>query len=175
MNKTYLSIIITGFNVSDYISQAIISTLHQNIDVEYEVIAVDDCSQDNTFEIMQSFKYEFDKKGVKYTVIKAKKNGGVAYARAVGIAVAKGEYTLFLDGDDYYISDTRIKVILNEAINENIDSIIFDFRPKFSHKFSFKRNIYHNITCGKDAVLDYFNQSRAAMVWYKLWRTSIIK
>ena len=72
-----------------------------------EVIVVDDCSKDNTKDIVMSFleKYPI----VKYVCLG--NNSGAQAARNIGIKVAKGEWIAFLDSDDEWIHDKLEKQI----------------------------------------------------------------
>ena len=95
MNQPLVSVIIPACNCAESISKAIDSALLQK--VALEVIVLNDCSKDQLDDVMQKYK-EYN--NVKY--IKNEKNLGAAQTRNKGIALAKGEYIAFLDGDDYW-------------------------------------------------------------------------
>ena len=108
-----VSIIITCFNLEKYISRAINSCLNQTMDEDkYEIIVVDDCSSDNSWEIIKGFSD-------LVTPIKLDKNSGVAKASNVGIFEAKGEFIARVDGDDF-INKNFIKT-LYEILRWNED------------------------------------------------------
>ncbi|MDA8958838.1 glycosyltransferase family 2 protein [Akkermansiaceae bacterium] len=88
-----VSIIITSYNYEKYVLQAIESCLHQNDYDDYEVIVVDDGSQDSTFNILKSIK---DSR-FKYFVIE---NSGIECCSNYGILKSEGEYILRVDADD---------------------------------------------------------------------------
>ena len=102
------SIIVPIYNIEDYIEECILSVINQSFD-NYELILVDDGTPDNSGKICDNY----EKKYKKIKVIH-KKNGGLSDARNAGIKVAKGEYILFLDGDD---------ILFNNCL-ETIDSLI---------------------------------------------------
>lgn len=81
------------------------SVLNQSFE-NYEIIAVNDGSTDNSGEILE----KFGKEDVRVHVI-IKKNGGVSSARNAGIAAAKGTWLYFVDGDDFLLPDSIAKVI----------------------------------------------------------------
>ncbi len=90
-----VSIIITCFNLDKYIIRAINSCLNQTMDEEsYEIIVIDDNSNDNSWEKINSF-------GDLVKPLRLEKNRGVAYASNVGIKNSSGEYVVRVDGDDY--------------------------------------------------------------------------
>ena len=86
-----ISIITPAFNTEMYIGETIRSIQAQTFK-DWELIIVDDCSTDNTIDVVSSFA-EFDD---RIRLIKAISNGGVAKARNLGLENAKGEYIAFL-------------------------------------------------------------------------------
>lgn len=89
------SVIITFHNQREFIKDAIDSALSQQ-HAHYEIIVVDDASRDGSPEILQEYR-----EGVQ--VLCLEKNVGVCAARNRGAAVARGEYLVFLDGDDAFL------------------------------------------------------------------------
>ena len=98
-----ISIILPIFNVEKYIERALKSILNQTMDLkDIEVIMVDDCSTDNTRNIMK----EYDSRYANFNAIYLKKNsGGASIPRNTGIEHATGKYIMFLDPDDEYAPD----------------------------------------------------------------------
>ena len=103
------SIIIPIYNVESYLEECIDSVLIQNIE-NFELILVDDGSPDNCPEICD----RYEKKDSRIKVVH-KENGGLSDARNAGIKIAKGEYILFIDPDDY-VEENYL-----EVIEHNID------------------------------------------------------
>lgn len=93
-----VSVIIPTYNRSGFIARAIKSVLDQTYQ-DFEIIIVDDCSTDNTEEVLNSFKDH----RIRY--IKLKANGGAQAARNVGIKSASGKYVTFLDSDDAWMPE----------------------------------------------------------------------
>ena len=92
-----ISVIVTNYNYSKLIRRCIRSLLNQNIDTKsYEIIIVDDCSDDNSVEIIESF---LDHPNIK--LIKIKKNLGVGAASQVGLENARGKFFVRVDADDF--------------------------------------------------------------------------
>ena len=90
-----ISVIITCYNLEKYIARAINSCLNQTFpDDLYEIIVVDDCSSDKSWDLITGF-------GPMIGSIKLDKNMGVAFASNAGIKAAKGEYIVRVDGDDF--------------------------------------------------------------------------
>lgn len=111
--KDKVSIIIPTYNRAKLIKKSINSVLNQTYD-NIEVIVVDDCSTDNTEEVIKKIKDE----RVKY--IKLKKNSGACVARNTGIKASTGKYISFNDSDDEYMS-TKIEKQYNNLIKNKSD------------------------------------------------------
>ena len=94
-----ISVIIPIYKVEKYLTRCIDSVLAQTY-TDFEVILVDDGSPDNCPAICD----EYAKKDDRVNVIH-KKNGGLSDARNAGLKLARGEYVMFLDGDDYVTAD----------------------------------------------------------------------
>lgn len=94
-NDKLVSIIIPVYNASRFLEETINSIQEQTYS-NWEAIFIDDCSSDNSYDIIK--QYQKNDKRIK--VIKNKINNGVAISRNNGIDYAKGEYLCFLDADD---------------------------------------------------------------------------
>jgi len=91
------SIIIPLYNKERQIARTLDSVLAQSV-ADFEVIVVDDGSKDGSAEIVKGYS------DPRIRYIK-KENGGVSSARNRGIQEARGEWILFLDGDDRLMQD----------------------------------------------------------------------
>ncbi len=124
MKNTYplrFTVAICSYNIEKYIERAIKSVLNQDCE-NYEVIVVDDCSQDNTVEIIK--KYESNK--LKF--FSTEKNSGTAAAsRNISIEKARGEYIIFLDGDDTLYDNKTLQKIDQELGNDTPDIMYLGF------------------------------------------------
>jgi teichuronic acid biosynthesis glycosyltransferase TuaG len=109
-----VSIITPTYNSSKHIEQNIQSVQKQSFD-NYEHIIVDDCSIDNTLEIV-SKKAKEDPR-IRYA--KLDKNGGAGVARNKAIEMAKGRFIAFLDSDDAWYKD-KLKLQINFMLENNI-------------------------------------------------------
>ena len=95
-----LSVIIPMYNLEEYIEKSIKSVLSQSFDYDFEIIVVDDGSNDNSCAIVEKICES-------YSNIKLirQKNKGVSSARNSGINAACGKYIVFVDGDDILFID----------------------------------------------------------------------
>ena len=107
-SKIFVSVIMPTYNASKFIKNSIKSVLNQSYK-NFELIIVDDCSTDNTIDIVKLFK-KSDKR-VRY--IKTKKNSNTcALPRNLGIRAAKGKIIGLIDSDDFWYPD-KLKLQLN--------------------------------------------------------------
>lgn len=95
--KTQVSIIMPSYNASAYLDQALQSVLGQTFQA-WELLVVDDCSQDNSVALLQ--RYASQDSRIK--VFPQKSNNGPATSRNIGIEEAQGRYITFLDSDDFW-------------------------------------------------------------------------
>lgn len=104
MNNELVSIIMPSYNTANYISDSIQSVLNQTYK-NWELIIVDDCSSDNTLEVLSKFN---DK---RIRVIVNEKNSGAALSRNKALKEAKGKWIAFLDSDDLWENNKLEKQI----------------------------------------------------------------
>lgn len=90
-----VSVIIPVYNASQYISKCLDSIINQTLK-DIEIICVNDCSTDNTLEILNNNA----KNDKRIKIINHETNGGESKARNTGLENAKGEYLAFVDNDD---------------------------------------------------------------------------
>ena len=99
MDKNRISIIVPVYNAEEYLSRCLDSILEQDM-TSYEVILVDDGSTDSSSLICDRYSAT----DPRFRTIH-KPNGGVSSARNAGLNLAKGEYLMFVDSDDYIADD----------------------------------------------------------------------
>ena len=120
--KKKLSIIITNYNNGKYISKCIRSIYDQKkYFSKINLIIVDDCSNDNSLDIIQKF-LKF--KNIK--LIKNKKNLGLVKSCNKAIKISKTDFIIRVDADDY-VSKNFIKYFL-KYINKNYHFIFSDYK-----------------------------------------------
>lgn len=111
-----ISIILTSYNVERYIEAALASALSQT-GPSIEVIAVDDASTDNTWNLINANTDPRLKK------IRLEQNGGPSIARNTGFAAATGDWLAVLDGDDQFLPN-RLARCLATAQSQNAHIVV---------------------------------------------------
>ncbi len=109
MNNIVVSVIMPVYNHSAYIRKAIESVLEQKNNFNFELIIGDDCSSDNSSEIISEYSnnYSF------IVPIIRERNLGPSKNILDLISRAKGKYICFLEGDDYWIAPDKMKKQVN--------------------------------------------------------------
>lgn len=145
--KYSLSVIIPNYNKEKYIEKCIDSILNQTL-VPNEIIVVDDCSEDNSVEIIKKLQKQNN-------IIKGiflKENEGVSNARDVGIKFSKSNYITVIDSDDYYYCNNKLELEMNlikyykEKHNEDVvafsKTVIVDENGLFTNSVINSGNYY---------------------------------
>jgi glycosyltransferase involved in cell wall biosynthesis len=105
-NQMKVSVLLVTYNHEQYIAQAVESVLMQKTNFKYEILISEDCSTDNTRNIVLAF-------GEKYTdkirLLLSEHNLCTNEVLARGMKAARGQYIAHLDGDDYWTSPYKLQ------------------------------------------------------------------
>ena len=115
---TKISVIIPVYNADKYISRCLDSLINQTFQ-DFEVICVNDKSNDNTANILE----EYSKKDIRIKIINNVCNMGSALTRNAGLDVAVGDYIYFIDADDY-IDEKYLEGMLEKIEQTNCDIVL---------------------------------------------------
>ena len=141
-----ISVIMPIFNVEEYLENTLKSVINQTIGFEnIELILVDDCSTDNSREIIE--KYSNDYPNIKKIFLE-KNTGCPGIPRNIGIRNATSDYIMFIDHDDEYFPEICDK-LYNTIISEDADIVVCDkIETKNNnvlyHQFFFLNYHYYN-------------------------------
>lgn len=120
-----VSIIVPAYNVEKYIEQCMDSLINQTYN-NIEIIIVNDGSKDNTLKILNNYLKE-DKR----ICVIDQKNKGVSAARNTALDIAKGEYVVFVDSDDWLELDFCKKMI-NAALDTHADIVMCGYIREYN-------------------------------------------
>ena len=136
-----LSVIVPVYNMAagDKLAWCLDSLVNQTIS-DYEIIAVDDCSTDNSLEILRDYERKYPD---KFKVIASpvnKKQGG---AKNLGLEAAKGEWIGFIDSDDWITPDFYEK-LLARAQETGADMVGCDYHLTHEHSMEIGQIVHNN-------------------------------
>ena len=168
-----ISIIIPVFNAEEYLETCLDSVINQTL-TDIEVIAIDDCSTDNSLSILNKY-------ATKYPNIKVyhnEKNIGQGATRNRGISLSSGEYIGFVDSDDY-INPHMYEDMYNETIIHNKPAIV-STGVTFVKDDRYAKSDLSFIGRQKGRKIDFFKNPDAICdespaVWNKIFRSDFIK
>lgn len=112
--RNLVSIVVSAYNVAQYLGSCVESLIMQTYN-NIEILLVDDGSSDATVKICDVYA-EKDPRVLAFH----KKNGGVSSARNIGISNAKGQFIMFVDGDDW-LEPFAVEMLLNRLVESNAD------------------------------------------------------
>lgn len=145
-----LSVIVPVYNMAadGKLEYCLNSLVNQTIS-DYEIIAVDDCSTDNSLEILRSYEKKYPGKFYVTASPVNKKQGG---AKNLGLKKAGGEWIGFIDSDDWITPDFYEK-LLRRAEETGADMVGCDYHLTGEHSMKIGQ-IVHNNKASQAGVLD---------------------
>lgn len=170
------SIIAPVYNSEKYLAQCIESVLCQTY-TNFELILIDDESTDSSYELCQSYSV----KDPRVRVVR-KKNGGTSSARNAGLDIVTGQYTTFIDNDDYWHDPDALALLATQLEESQADALFYNSvsyyqnTDSFSHvKEPLSRNQLLSLST-EDALKELIqHQLLYRAVWTKVVKTSLIK
>lgn len=147
-----MSVVVTSYNHAEYLKQRMDTLLAQSYP-NIEILVIDDCSTDNSLEVLEEYsKYRHIK------IIALPKNGGYAAACNHGVSLSNGDYIMFAECDDFndpiHIEMLMERLIANESVgvaycrSNMVDSKGIIFGDDFQYRE--KRFQYH---CAQDILI----------------------
>ena len=180
-----ISIIVPVYNTEQYLNKCLDSLINQTL-LDIEIITVNDGSTDNSIQILKDYKEKDDR-----IIVLDLDHQGPSGARNSGLKLAKGEFVMFVDSDDWMNLDACDKVYREAKMNHS-DTVMFCYTSESSSgsidKYLFENKkkifneeeVYNELFCGvlgltaeklkKPEKLDVL-----VTVWARLYKTEIIK
>lgn len=159
MSKPAISVIIPVYNAQDGIKRCVDSLLNQSFK-NFEIILLNDGSKDDSLNILKEYE-------LKYSFIRVidKQNEGVAVTRNKGILLAEGEYTMFMDNDDFVDSD-YIETFYQAIHEKKLDLVIGGYK---------RVNQDNQIIFSQDIQQSEWSKYIIMAPWAKIYRTEFLK
>ena len=157
-----VSILIPIYNVENYIGKCLDSIFIQSYtNVEY--VFVDDCSTDNSLQVLKSKLTEYSIHSDKYIILCHTENQGIAQTRIDLLSEAKGDYIQFIDSDDWIEKD-MIAQMVEATDNGKIDIVGCDFMWEYEDGKSIANYDHFSDTC-YDNMIKTINFQITPVLW----------
>jgi len=154
-----LSIIVPVYNMAadNKLTWCLDSLTNQTIS-DYEIIAVDDCSTDNSLDILKDYATKYPD---KFTAIHSESNLHQGGAKNIGIRAAKGEWIGFIDSDDWIVPDFYERLI-TKAEETGACIVGCDYSLVHEHTYTVGQEIIANSS--DDQVGELTHDSKASLI-----------
>ena len=119
-NIPKVTVFLPIYNKAMYLPRSISSIQNQTLK-EVEIVAVNDCSTDDTLKVLK----QLAKNDSRIKIINNDRNHGLLYSRAMGIINSTGEYVINLDPDDQFEGIHNLEILYKLAKNEGADLILY--------------------------------------------------
>ena len=164
-NKYKVSIIIPVYGVEKYVEKCARSLFEQTFeDIEY--IFVNDCTKDKSIEILEKVIVDYPNRKDDIIILHNKQNKKLAATRDVGLRMAKGEYVLNCDSDDW-VELNMVEVMYNKAKESGADIVCCEIfkecvcgQELFKYEYSEEK--------GGDKLLKLYLYDQYTAIWNKL-------
>lgn len=168
MNDKKISIIVPVYNGEKSIQKCLESIKHQDYK-NIEVIIVDDGSTDGTEDICRRFAVKEER-----FIYHKQENTGVSSARNKGIQQATGEYTTFVDGDDY-IESNHLSILFLGMDSFDISMVGYTLVDD-AKQITIEHKLKKDTVISKEEMLRSLVEeiSVSSVPWNKLYKTDII-
>lgn len=172
-----VTIAIAVYNVELYVEKSVASALNQDFD-DYEVLVVDDCGSDCTIEKVEKLM-KSSPKGYIVSIIHHEQNKGTGAVRNTCIEKARGEYILFMDGDDY-LSPESVKLLYEASKINDADIVMGNHQRVYSDgKIESTSNYKAGMSTAKYAITSWMSNNNTnyypVATWNKLFKTSFLR
>ena len=164
------SLIVPIYNGEKYFVDCLDSIFSQEYS-DFEVIVVDDGSTDQTGNIADSYASKYSNLSVIH-----QSNRGLLLSRRVGLSQARGDYVIFVDGDDLLLDDA-LKIINESTLLHDPDIVMYGFSRQLDYSPSIIKS--NRLDAGHYSEDDYYTVKKYAIggymssMWMKAVRTCV--
>lgn len=176
--QTLVSVVMPCYNVAAYVEHAV-ESLRAQMALEWELVAVDDCSADDTLSILRRMAAEDD----RIRVVAMPENGGASKARNEGMAAAKGTHIAFLDPDDAY-AETLFSELKSVVDEHDPQVVVWGALERYSNETGevileksmvCKGGVYFEPGEIHTAMLELEKGTLFGYAWNKLYRKDVLE
>lgn len=152
-----VSVVVPVYGVEKYIERCVRSLFEQTLTEGVEFIFVDDCTPDNSIDIIKEVLTEYPQRADQVKILRHDENRGLPQARKTGIDATQGEYIYNVDSDDW-LELAALEKMYMAAVDNDADMIVCDMfyssdsQCVASHRpFNSKKRFIDEVTSGRAA------------------------
>lgn len=167
MRSALVSVLVPVYNSGSYLSECLDSIINQSYP-NLQIILVNDGSTDSSDEICK--QYENQDKRIEYHNIN---HVGIAGVRNYLLDLARGDYSIFIDSDDW-IETNMIEYMINTIHHNNLDILIIGhINQSYNKALEFRHGL---MICDRERTVNLFLKHRclSSNMWSKLIRTEVL-
>lgn len=172
MNNIKISIIIPIYNVEKFIQRCAKSLFEQTMQSGIEFIFINDCTPDNSIQILEKLIDNYSSRKDSIRIVNHTQNKGLPSTRNSGLKIAKGEYIIHCDSDDW-VDLNMYETLYNKAVQENADIVCCDFYDEFTNKQVIRKQPF--MQSPETGIKDMLTTKLHGTVCNKLVRHSLYK
>ncbi len=167
--EALVSIIVPVYNLEGYVDNCLNSLVNQTYQ-NIEILCIDDGSTDKTADVIKSFAEKDDRVIYVY-----KENGGVSSARNLGLDMFKGDYVMFVDGDDY-LHPQAVEIFKKSEEQSNCDVVCSNYEQvdTLGNKFKVICD-YRYTVCSLFDFFEIASDMVCRSVWCKFFKRDLAK
>ena len=168
--KPKISVIVPVYNIEMELQRCLVSIMFQSFK-DIEIIVIDDGSTDRSLRMCKCFQENDERIRVFHT-----KNHGLSHARNLGLSKARGEYIVFVDGDDN-VDPEFLKELFTAATENDADIAICGYINSYDMDFSVVCPRKSEILSGEDAAIRLLTKQKnlEILAWNKLYKKSLFR
>lgn len=172
ISSPLVSVIVPVYNVSAFIEKCARSLFEQTLG-NLEIIFVDDCSPDNSIEILEKILNDYPLRKTQTKILQNSINLGLPATRKVGLSNSNGDYIIHCDADDW-VDDDLYEKMLNEAVKNDSDIVFCDFVREFENHQELSKVVLR-YSSGKELIKNWYHLGIGLFCWNKLVKASLYK
>ena len=169
-----VSIIVPVYNVGDYVEKCASTIFEQTLD-DIEIIFVDDCTPDNSIELINKTLESYPHRVPQVKFLHHETNKGLPQSRYDGLMAATGTYVLNVDSDDF-LSPHMAESLYTKAVETRSDVVICDYYRWVDEDNCKLMKIHEGPVAegGKDLRDDTLNRIIGCFVWIRLIKRDLL-
>lgn len=169
-NTQLVSVIVPIYNTEKYLDRCLISIVNQTY-LNLEIILIDDGSQDDSIKVINRYANK-DKRISVYR----QENKGLSDVRNFGLSVAKGDYILFVDSDDF-IELNLVESCLKLLTENSVDMVIFAYKYGDFESNNIDLNVYPKtgILNTKETIKYTITEQIQSYAWSRIAKKEVFK